>query len=94
MPHEHKNHAELLNNSEGYLYREAYPVPKFKGVSPAVQAKYESCLAKMEKQNRSRKRKHLPTYNKFAVCYSSVIEPKRKKPVVKRGRRAKISRRR
>ena len=68
--------------------------PRFKGVSKAVQLRYEHCLVKLEKQNKSRKRKHLTTYNPYAICYESVVRPKRKIVVHRRGRHKKVSRRR
>lgn len=70
-------------------------MPKFSGVSRAVQARYERCIDKLKKSNKSRKRKHLPTYNPYAICYSSVIEPKRKQVVHRpRGRHVRKKSRR
>jgi hypothetical protein len=60
-------------------------MPKFKGVTKAVQARYERCVEKVKKQNKLAKRKHRKTYNPYAVCYASVVGPKRKRPVHRKG---------
>ena len=70
-------------------------MPRFSGVSDAVFERYERCIEKLKKQNKARKKKHLKTYNPYAICYASVIGPKRKRPVHRKGgKRVKKSTRR